>query len=164
MFQLNVSVIIRVKEKNSTKTLTLKLYDTRQWMSLEVTGWWELALLPSGLLINVVQQPGISSPLPWSKRSSAGVIWMCGPPSVAVPLTSGPVQHWCLLPVDGVVVLPHTLVPSDLTSPSFPSHRHHSALSVWPPVPCSSNVTLAAAAGDKVLILGCLPMGGLDPG
>ena len=42
-------------------------------VSLEVKGWWWL-LLPSCLLINTVQQPGISSPL--SQLTSEGIICM----------------------------------------------------------------------------------------
>jgi len=47
MFQLNASVIIRAKVKNSTKTphFIVRYWGTCQWMSLEFKCQWKLAVL-----------------------------------------------------------------------------------------------------------------------
>ena len=88
------------KWKKCEQTLPFIAMHYWGYTSLEVKGRWGL-LLPPCLLITV-QQPGTSSPPSWFKRSSAGIIWMCG----ASFTSSAMVQYGGLLPVDRVVLLP----------------------------------------------------------
>jgi len=91
---------IRAKVKNSVKTST--------FIVIHVTGChWKSKVSDdcSSLPDASPMRPGSrSSPLCLFKCSSADVTCMCrAPPSAVVPLSSGPIQHQCLLPVNGVV-------------------------------------------------------------
>ena len=71
---------------------------------MEVKGQWGL-LLPPGLLITEVQQPGTSSPPSWLKRSSEGIILDVHGLLHQQLLSSAMVLHCGFLQVDRLVVL-----------------------------------------------------------